>query len=118
MLGTLMRVCLSAMGVVWWIPVSDDSACCCSPLLTFGAPREYSALTDRACNCAFFLSTRRSLVLQNVKDINSYSLFGCRNVVMVPDSHMDPSTTTQADEVLDSLQDFDPTHWGLPAFTD
>lgn len=40
------------------------------------------------------------------------------NVVMVPDSHMDPSTTQQADEVLDSLQDFDPTHWGLPAFTD
>ena len=37
---------------------------------------------------------------------------------MVPDSHMDPSTTQEADEVLDSLQDFDPTHWGLPPFSD
>lgn len=50
-----------------------------------------------------------------VAEISSWR---CRNVVMVPDSHMDPSTTQQADEVLDSLQDFDPTHWGLPAFTD
>ena len=42
----------------------------------------------------------------------------CRSVVMVPDSNMEAKDTQLADEVLTSLQDFDPSHWGLPAFAD
>ncbi len=37
---------------------------------------------------------------------------------MVPDCNMEAKDTQLADEVLTSLQDFDPSHWGLPAFTD
>ena len=42
----------------------------------------------------------------------------CKCVVMVPDSNMEAKDTQLADEVLTSLQDFDPSHWGLPAFAD
>ena len=42
----------------------------------------------------------------------------CRCVVMVPDPNMEQKDTLQADEVLNSLQEFDPSHWGLPPFTD
>ena len=42
----------------------------------------------------------------------------CRFVVMVPDPNMEQKDTLQADEVLNSLQEFDPSHWGLPPFTD
>lgn len=40
------------------------------------------------------------------------------SVVMVPDSNMEAKDTQLADEVLTSLQDFDPSNWGLPAFAD
>ena len=42
----------------------------------------------------------------------------CRSVVMVPDPNMEQKDTLLANEVLDSLQAFDPSHWGLPPFTD
>ena len=42
----------------------------------------------------------------------------CRFVVMVPDPNMEQKDTLEADEVLNSLQDFDPLHWGLPPFTE
>ena len=44
--------------------------------------------------------------------------WSCRFVVMVPDPNMEQKDTLLADEVLSSLQDFDPTHWGLPPFSD
>ena len=37
---------------------------------------------------------------------------------MVPDSNMDPENTQLADEVITSLQNFEPSNWGLPPFTD
>ena len=37
---------------------------------------------------------------------------------MVPDPNMEKKDTLQADEVLTSLQDFDPSHWGLPPFAE
>ena len=42
----------------------------------------------------------------------------CRSVVMVPDPNMEHKDTLVADEVLSSLQNFDPSHWGLPAFSE
>ncbi|KAL3135113.1 hypothetical protein ABBQ32_008053 [Trebouxia sp. C0010 RCD-2024] len=39
-------------------------------------------------------------------------------VVMVPDPNMEEKDTLLADEVLNSLQDFDPAHWGLPPFSE
>ena len=42
----------------------------------------------------------------------------CRSVVMVPDPNMEHKETLLADEVLSSLQNFDPSHWGLPAFSE
>ena len=47
-----------------------------------------------------------------------FTNFFCRCVVMVPDPNMEQKDTLLADEVLQSLQDFDPSHWGLPPFTD
>lgn len=38
------------------------------------------------------------------------------NVVMVPDSRIDPSLCTEANLVLKSLEEFDPEIWGLPPF--
>ena len=35
---------------------------------------------------------------------------------MVPDARLDPALTREADLVLKSLEDFDPPHWGIPAF--
>lgn len=40
------------------------------------------------------------------------------SVVMVPDSNMDLENTQLADEVITSLQNFEPSNWGLPPFTD
>ena len=42
----------------------------------------------------------------------------CRFVVMVPDPNMEEKDTLLADEVLNSLQDLDPAHWGLPPFSE
>lgn len=42
---------------------------------------------------------------------------GCRPVVMVPDPNLDASLCQEADQVLTSLLEFDPTHWGLPPFS-
>ena len=36
--------------------------------------------------------------------------------VMVPDPQLDPALTTEADEVLSSLLQFQPERWGLPPF--
>jgi hypothetical protein len=35
---------------------------------------------------------------------------------MVPDPRLDPSQCSAADQVLRSLEDFDPRQWGLPPF--
>ncbi|KAJ6849736.1 (DL)-glycerol-3-phosphatase 2 [Iris pallida] len=40
------------------------------------------------------------------------------SVVMVPDSKLDVSYHEDADQVLTSLLDFDPSEWGLPPFED
>jgi len=37
-------------------------------------------------------------------------------VVMVPDPNLEKSLCQEADQVLTSLLELDPTHWGLPAF--
>ena len=37
---------------------------------------------------------------------------------MVPDPQLDAAEAAEADEVLSSLEDFRPEHWGLPPFTD
>ena len=42
----------------------------------------------------------------------------CRSVVMVPDPKLDASYHKEADEVLTSLMDFNPSNWGLPPFQD
>lgn len=39
-----------------------------------------------------------------------------RRCVMVPDPRLDPSQCSSADQVLRSLEDFDPQQWGLPPF--
>ena len=36
---------------------------------------------------------------------------------MVPDPNLEKSLCQEADQVLMSLLELDPTHWGLPAFT-
>eukprot|EP00897_Mesotaenium_endlicherianum_P001482 jgi/Mesen1/1361/ME000013S00853 len=38
-------------------------------------------------------------------------------VVMVPDPELDRQLCQEADQIISSLNDFDPTHWGLPTFT-
>lgn len=38
------------------------------------------------------------------------------HVVMVPDPNLSSSAAAAADEVLESLEDFEPQNWGLPAF--
>ena len=38
------------------------------------------------------------------------------NVVMVPDKRIDPSKHSQANVVLNSLEEFDPVPWGFPPF--
>ena len=38
------------------------------------------------------------------------------NIVMVPDKHVDRALCLKANLVLSSLEDFDPTVWGLPQF--
>ncbi|KAK7388513.1 hypothetical protein VNO78_23331 [Psophocarpus tetragonolobus] len=40
------------------------------------------------------------------------------SVVMVPDPRLDKSFLDAADQVLNSLLDFNPSEWGLPAFED
>lgn len=40
-----------------------------------------------------------------------------RQTVMVPDPELDPKHTLEATEVLQSLADFKPELWGLPAFS-
>lgn len=40
----------------------------------------------------------------------------CRSVVMVPDAQLDVSHQKEADQVLTSLSDLDPSGWGLPPF--
>lgn len=35
---------------------------------------------------------------------------------MVPDPNLSSSAAAAADEVLESLEDFEPQKWGLPAF--
>lgn len=42
----------------------------------------------------------------------------CRSVVMVPDPRLDKSFLDTADQVLNSLLDFNPSEWGLPPFDD
>lgn len=37
-------------------------------------------------------------------------------VVMVPDPNLDQTLLGKATQQLSSLQDFDPTQWGLPPF--
>lgn len=38
--------------------------------------------------------------------------------VMVPDPRLDASYHKDADQVVSSLMDFQPSHWGLPPFQD
>lgn len=38
------------------------------------------------------------------------------HVVMVPDARLDPALHDGASQVLSSLEEFDPTQWGLPPF--
>jgi len=40
------------------------------------------------------------------------------HVVMVPDARLDVSHHKEADQVLSSLLDFNPSAWGLPVFKD
>lgn len=40
----------------------------------------------------------------------------CRACVAVPDANLDRSLCSQADQVLNSLLEFRPEEWGLPAF--
>ncbi|XP_057421206.1 (DL)-glycerol-3-phosphatase 2 [Lotus japonicus] len=40
------------------------------------------------------------------------------SVVMVPDARLDKSLHAEADQVLNSLLDFNPCEWGLPPFED
>jgi hypothetical protein len=45
-------------------------------------------------------------------------LFLCRKVVAVPHPELDKSLVSKADQVLASLEDFDPEFWGLPSFSE
>ncbi len=38
------------------------------------------------------------------------------SVIAVPDPHLDAGSVGEADQVLNSLSDFNPADWGLPAF--
>lgn len=40
----------------------------------------------------------------------------CRSVIMIPDENLDPSLHQGANEVLKSMEDFQPQDWGLPPF--
>mgnify|MGYP006889206159 FL=1 len=35
---------------------------------------------------------------------------------MVPDPNLNRSLCTAADQVLNSLMEFEPSHWGIPGF--
>lgn len=47
-----------------------------------------------------------------------YGYISYRSVVMVPDARLDKSLHAEADQVLNSLLDFNPCEWGLPPFED
>ena len=73
-------------------------------------------LMPYAWDCSIWLQGQDEACLSKGFHLNKHML--CRCVVMVPDSNMEAKDTQLADEVLTSLQDFDPSHWGLPAFAD
>mgnify|MGYP006268444277 CR=1 FL=1 len=58
-------------------------------------------------NCAFWLLGH---------EVQTMFFFLCRYAVMVPDPRLDVSYQKDADQVLSSLLDFNPTEWGLPPF--
>jgi hypothetical protein len=57
-----------------------------------------------------------SLILLNLLNFVCYTC--CRSVVMVPDPRLDKSFQDAADQVLNSLLDFNPSEWSLPPFED
>lgn len=53
-----------------------------------------------------------------VLNLLNYIYMPYRFVVMVPDPRLDKSFHDAADQVLNSLSDFNPSEWGLPPFED
>ena len=108
---------------VWLTECPGHVQCCCDTCLcknghncTHKIQRQQqysgSVLTPYIQDCSIGLQDESCL--SKGFHLNKYML--CRSVVMVPDSNMEAKDTQLADEVLTSLQDFDPSHWGLPAF--
>jgi len=57
------------------------------------------------------------LVFEDAPSGNQAALAAGMAVVVVPDPNMDRSRYEGADEILDSLEDFEPAAWGLPGFS-
>lgn len=58
------------------------------------------------------LNFAETLALQEQTSIHCH----CRSVVMVPDPELAVNLTQEANEVISSLNAFQPELWGLPAF--
>ena len=61
-------------------------------------------------------SPEQVLVLEDAPNGVAAARAAGMNAVMVPDKNLDRSACSKAHQVLASLDDFDPTVWGLPAF--
>ena len=61
-------------------------------------------------------SSSNVLVLEDAPNGVQAALAANMNVVMVPDSRIDPSLCTKAHLCLKSLNEFDPEPWGLPPY--
>ena len=59
----------------------------------------------------------RTLVFEDASSGLAAGMTAGMRVIVVPDSNMDKARYVGADLMLDSLLDFDPSHYGLPGFT-
>lgn len=62
------------------------------------------------------LQPSHCLVFEDAPSGLQAALSAGMKTIAVPDPHMDKAAFEQADQILDSLLDFAPQRWGLPAF--
>ncbi|XP_047308441.1 (DL)-glycerol-3-phosphatase 2-like [Impatiens glandulifera] len=64
------------------------------------------------------IDSSKALVFEDAPSGVSAAKNAGMSVVMVPDPRLDTSFQTEADQILGSLLDFNPTEWGLPPFAE